>query len=215
MVDSKLGLSWSVQGYARSASSVSVSTFDLISRLFGLIAGTSFGQLQVYYLDHQLSSNTPSEVGYVVLCKLRLGTDPRWISSITVFLVSMGSIFSGRYFDTHGARRLLIAGSTMQVGAFVAIACELSFHLLVLSDTSVSKNYWQLFLSHTCVGLAGSLIYAPATAVAGQWFLKRRSTAVALVAAGSGLGGICYPLMLKSLIEKLGESRLLSSDGAH
>jgi len=74
------------------------------------------------------------------------------------------------------------------------------------ADTPVSKNYWQLFLSHTCVGLAGSLIYAPATAVAGQWFLRRRSTAVALVAAGSGLGGICYPLMLKSLIERLSES---------
>lgn len=71
---------------------------------------TSVGQLSAYYLDHQLSSRTPSEVG--------------WISSIALFIVSAGSIFSGRYFDSHGTKLLAISGSLLSVIALVSIACE-------------------------------------------------------------------------------------------
>lgn len=41
--------------------------FSELSRQFGssLITGTAFGQLKVYYLDHQLADSTESEVGYV------------------------------------------------------------------------------------------------------------------------------------------------------
>lgn len=48
----------------------------------------------------------------------------RWISSVMTFLVFFGSIFSGRYFDSHGTRNLLISGSLLFVGALVGIACE-------------------------------------------------------------------------------------------
>jgi MFS family permease len=54
-----------------------------------------------------------------------------------------------------------------------------------------------------CFGISGSLVYSPATAVAGHWFLKRRSTAVGIIVAGSGLGGVIYPIMLKELLEIL------------
>jgi len=54
-----------------------------------------------------------------------------------------------------------------------------------------------------CFGIAGCLVYSPATAVAGHWFLKKRSTAVGIIVAGSGLGGVIYPIMLKELLEKL------------
>lgn len=38
--------------------------------------------------------------------------------------VFMFSIISGRYFDSHGARTLLIMGSLIFTGAQIGIACE-------------------------------------------------------------------------------------------
>jgi hypothetical protein len=52
------------------------------------------------------------------------------------------------------------------------------------------------------------LLYAPATAIAGHWFLKRRSTAVGIAVSGSGLAGVILPIMIKELIEALSESYL-------
>ena len=34
------------------------------------------------------------------------------------------SIFSGRYFDSHGARGLLIVGSLFFIASLLGIACE-------------------------------------------------------------------------------------------
>ena len=72
--------------------------------------------------------------------------------------------------------------------------------------TPVSKVYWHLMLSHAFVGIAGSFLYSPATAVAGHWFMRKRSTAVGIVVCGSGLAGVIYPIMMKRLIELLSES---------
>ena len=58
-------------------------------------------------------------------------------------------------------------------------------------------------LAHAAYGLSGSLLYSPATAVAGHWFMKRRSTAVGVVVCGSGLAGVIYPIALKQLTDKL------------
>ena len=71
---------------------------------------------------------------------------------------------------------------------------------------AVSKNYAQLMLSHLALGLSGALLYSPATAVTGHWFMRRRSTAVGVVICGSGLAGVIYPIMLKRLIDELSMS---------
>ena len=47
-----------------------------------------------------------------------------WISSITFFILYVFSMFFGRYFDSHGPLHLLIAGTVVQVGAMIGIACE-------------------------------------------------------------------------------------------
>jgi fucose permease len=59
-------------------------------------------------------------------------------------------------------------------------------------------------LAHAACGLAASILYSPATAVAGHWFMRKRSTAVGIVVCGSGLGGAIYPIALKRLIDELG-----------
>lgn len=60
-------------------------------------------------------------------------------------------------------------------------------------------------LSFILFGTSATMLYSPATAVSGHWFLRRRSTAVGIVVCGSGLGGVIYPIALRRLFDELGE----------
>lgn len=53
-------------------------------------------------------------------------------------------------------------------------------------------------------GFSASLIYTPSAAVASHWFLKRRGLAIGCIVAGSGLGGVLYPIMLERLFGQIG-----------
>lgn len=48
----------------------------------------------------------------------------RWIGTLQSFLTFAGSIFSGRYFDSHGARSITILGTSLSVGATIGLACR-------------------------------------------------------------------------------------------
>lgn len=72
-------------------------------------------------------------------------------------------------------------------------------------DVSVSYRYIHFMLAHALFGISGSILYTPATAVVGHWFLRRRGTATGLVSTGVGLGGVIYPIMLNKLFAKVGK----------
>jgi MFS family permease len=136
---------------------------------------TSFGQLQAYYLTHQLAAYSKSDVA--------------WIGSTQSTLTFLGSIAAGRYFDAHGPRALVVAGTALSIGALVGLA--------------FCTEYYQFLLAHLLFGLSGTLTYSPATAISGHWFLRRRSTAVGVVVCGAGAGGVVYPLLMRGLFARL------------
>jgi MFS family permease len=53
-------------------------------------------------------------------------------------------------------------------------------------------------------GAGTSLIFTPAVSAIGHFFLKKRGSATGLAAAGGSLGGIIFPLMMQSLLPKVG-----------
>ncbi|WWD16091.1 hypothetical protein CI109_100516 [Kwoniella shandongensis] len=148
------------------------SAFFVLFCVFGFT--TCFGQLKIYYVAHQLQGYSESQIA--------------WLATVQTFLVFSGSLIAGRFFDSHGARILTVMGTTLSVAALIALA--------------FCKEYYQFILAHAAFGLSGSILYSPATAVVGHWFMRRRSTAVGIVVCGSGLAGVIYPIALKKLFDQ-------------
>ncbi|TXT07516.1 hypothetical protein VHUM_03236 [Vanrija humicola] len=144
----------------------------LLFAVFGFMNAN--GQLQAYWLQNQLKDYSKSDVA--------------WQGSIQTLIEFGLAIFTGRYFDVHGARALTITGL---LGTAVAI-CGMAF----------SHKYYQLLLSNILFGASASCVYAPANAVGAHWFLKRRSTALAIIIGGGGLGGVIYPILIEQLFNK-------------
>ncbi|GMK57948.1 hypothetical protein CspeluHIS016_0407820 [Cutaneotrichosporon spelunceum] len=142
--------------------------------MFGLM--TANGQLQAYYLENQLSSYSKADVA--------------WFGSIQTLIEFSFAMFTGRYFDIHGARLLVFSATLLGFVSVVGLA--------------FSHAYYQFLLSYILFGFAASLIYAPSAAVASHWFDKRRGLAIGCVVAGSGLGGVLYPIILAQLFGKIG-----------
>lgn len=67
---------------------------------------------------------------------------------------------------------------------------------------AVSKEFYQILLSHIAFGLGGGFIYSPATGIAGHWFVKKRPLAISLIVGGGGFGGIVYPIMIRELTNR-------------
>ncbi|BEI86488.1 hypothetical protein CcaverHIS002_0607750 [Cutaneotrichosporon cavernicola] len=142
--------------------------------MFGLM--TANGQLQAHYLVNQLSDHSKSDIA--------------WFGSIQTLIEFSFAIFTGRYFDIHGAK-LLVSSAT--VLAFVSVI-----------GLAFAHEYYQFLLSFILFGFAASLIYAPSAAVASHWFDKRRGLAIGCIVAGSGLGGVLYPIILEQLFRQIG-----------
>lgn len=143
--------------------------------VFPLTAVCSFGQMQEYYLTHQLSAYPKSTIA--------------WIGSVQACEVFIFSVLWGRIFDAHGARPLVITGSVFAICGMFAMA--------------FGKKYYQIFLSHLCFGFGSGLIWPTVTAIGGHWFSTRRGMAIGIIVGGSGLGGVVYPIMIKRLLRSL------------
>jgi MFS family permease len=145
------------------------------------------GSFQAYLIKHQLASYEPGTIG--------------WIFSVYAFFAFAGGIIAGPAFDKYGARWLIIPGS---VGA-----C-LSMYLI-----GECTQYWHFMLVFGILsGLSTSLMFTPSIAVVGHYFMERRGFATGLAATGGAFGGVVFPLMLESLIPKVGfawTTRILAS----
>ncbi len=70
---------------------------------------------------------------------------------------------------------------------------------------SISTQYWHFMLTFGVLGGTGtSLIFTPAIAAIGHWFMAKRGNATGVAAAGGSIGGVIYPLMLQRLFVSVG-----------
>lgn len=135
------------------------------------------GVFQDYYQTHQLKQYSPSDIS--------------WIPSLQVFFMLFCGPFVGKIFDDYGHRYLLVVGTFL--------------HVFGLMMTSISKEYYQFLLSQAiCSAIGASMVFYPAFNCVSTWFFHKRGAALGLVAAGSSLGGVIFPIMVVRLIPEVG-----------
>ncbi|RDW72191.1 hypothetical protein BP5796_08225 [Coleophoma crateriformis] len=135
----------------------------------------SFGVFQTYYVN--TLGFQPSNVS--------------WVGSIQIFLMFFIGTFSGRAMDAGYLRITLITGSILQVVGIMM--------------TSLSTKYFHLLLSQgICMGIGDGLVFCPSIALVSSYFSTKKSLALGIVSAGSGLGGVIFPLIVQQLLPKVG-----------
>ncbi|CCH44299.1 Riboflavin transporter [Wickerhamomyces ciferrii] len=143
--------------------------------VFGML--NSAGAIEAYVSSHQFAKAGASVVS--------------WIFSINIFIAFSSSIFSGSFFDRNGAR------APMSIGAVLFSAG--------LFATGNAKNVYQFVLAFGVVnGLGLGMMMSPLIGVVSHYFKRNRATALSCASTGGSIGGIVFPLILRSLYPKVG-----------
>lgn len=67
--------------------------------------------------------------------------------------------------------------------------------------SSISKEYYQFFLSHgLCVGIGFGLILLPVISLPNQHFQKHRGLVVSTAIGGSSVGGVLWAIIFNRMI---------------
>ncbi|EMR82571.1 putative riboflavin transporter mch5 protein [Botrytis cinerea BcDW1] len=148
-----------------------------------------------------------------------------WIFSIYAFVNWICGVQIGPTFDAMGPRGLLIAGTICtligilafsvctvaapKVAHSLAAKCAPIKILLILSRALFSTNcdteYYQILLSFSILtGVGSSLLLTPSMGCVAHWFMERRGLASGIAFIGGGFGGVLFPLMIQSLLPKVG-----------
>ncbi|KUI60904.1 Riboflavin transporter MCH5 [Cytospora mali] len=154
-----------------------LSTFLVFFNTWGLLL--TFGVFQTYYEQVILPGQPSSNIS--------------WISTTCAFIILSAGIITGPLFDRGFYRSLVLFGSLLQV-----------FGLMMLS---LSSKYYQLFLCQAiCVGLGAGIVFTPSVAAAAACLTTPaiRARAMGLMACGSSIGGIIYPIMFRYLVPQIG-----------
>lgn len=137
---------------------------------------TSFGIFQSAYED--MLHAAPSTVS--------------WIGTVQIFILLLSGTLSGRASDAGLVHEAVLGGTILIVfGLFM---------------TSLSTQYWQLFLAQgVCTGLGMGILSMPGLSVPSSYFKAKKSLAVSIIASGAGTGGLVYPAMVQQLLPRVGE----------
>ncbi|KAF4125988.1 solute carrier family 16, member [Geosmithia morbida] len=137
----------------------------------------SVGTFQSYLHLNQLQDYSAGDVG--------------WITGMYMFLGMFASIQVGPLIDQHGPRILSVIGAVSVSATFFMFA--------------ECKTYWQFML---CFGVFGGLSLAIActigVTVVSKIFVRNKGLAVGLSMTGSSVGAVIFPIVLRSLLPKMG-----------
>lgn len=138
----------------------------------------SYGVFLSYYLSHDVFPNTTA-LSYAFTGGLSISCALLVAPLATYLIQILGTRF------------------VLNVGVF--------FETLSLIGSSFATQKWHIFLSQgVCFGWGMGFLFVGSVGITSQWFLKRRSVAQGITAAGSGLGGLIWSLAVGAIIPRLG-----------
>lgn len=113
------------------------------------------------------------------------------VFGITAFLYFEFGALSGAAVDRFGPRPVLLVGAVAMGAGMVA--------------TAAVHHLWLVYLTYGVgVGVGVACGYVPMVAVVGNWFDRRRSTAVGIAVAGIGVGTLVGAPLAAALIDSFG-----------
>lgn len=99
----------------------------------------------------------------------------------------------GIAFDAGYFRSMMTLGTLLQV---------VSMLMLSLSHR---QKYYQVFLTQAFgMGLGQSLLFLPSLTIIGQHYQRRRALATGIAVSGASFGGVAWPIILNTLMGRLG-----------
>ncbi|KAH8924441.1 MFS general substrate transporter [Atractiella rhizophila] len=151
---------------------------------FGYV--NAFGVFQAYYTFDQLRGYSSSDIS--------------WIGSVQLFLLWVLAVVSGKLFDKGYFTWLLLVGSIL--------------HVLFILVLSVCDTYAEIFVVQALgQGLSNGLLYLTSLACVSRYFAQHRAFALGVAVTGSGLGGVCFPILLNNLIKEHGFAEGVRASG--
>ncbi|KAE8351715.1 major facilitator superfamily domain-containing protein [Aspergillus coremiiformis] len=154
-----------------------LGTFFIFFNTWGIL--NTFGAYQTYYETGALFLSTSSNIS--------------WIGSVQSSLLLVLGMVTGPLYDAGYFRVLLYTGS------FFIIIGQMMI--------SICHEYYQTLLAQGfCIGIGVGLIFIPGVALLSTYFSTKLALANGIAAAGSGLGGILYPIVFHRLCNQIGFS---------
>jgi MFS family permease len=113
------------------------------------------------------------------------------IGTLSIALMTIGAPFSTGWTKQYHPRYVIWASGLIYSTALVL--------------ASFSQSLWQFILTQGCLlGVGTCLTYMPSVTVAPTWFSLHRGLAMGIILAGTGVGGVAWPLAFRYLIEAVG-----------
>ncbi|KAI1430738.1 major facilitator superfamily domain-containing protein [Xylaria sp. CBS 124048] len=151
---------------------------------FGQIS--AFGTYQHYYELELLPDYSASTIS--------------WIGTTQVALLGIMGLLSGAMYDRGRIHEAFLPG----------------FALIVIGMllTGFSDDFWHVLLSQgVLIGIGDGLIFIPAISIVTRRFPTRFAMALGIMASGSAIGGIIWPMLFRRLLQHIGfawSTRVLS-----
>lgn len=87
----------------------------------------------------------------------------------------------------------------------MALGVGIVLETIGLLGASWATKIWHLFLTQgIAFGLGMGFLFVASVTIIPQWFLRKRSFANSIGAAGSGIGGLVYSLAANAIIQSIG-----------
>ncbi|KAJ3868323.1 major facilitator superfamily domain-containing protein [Lentinula novae-zelandiae] len=115
------------------------------------------------------------------------------IGALQVFMLYIFAGVAGAVFDAVGPRYLIPSS-----GVIVVLS------LFLLSFTQPQKIYQQFLCQSVLFSIGATFGFFPAIALMSHWFKMKMPYAVGCLVSGASLGGIIFPIMLNTLIPRIG-----------
>ncbi|KAK2759783.1 hypothetical protein FQN54_002517 [Arachnomyces sp. PD_36] len=136
-----------------------------------------FGMFQAYYEKQYLAKESPSKIA--------------WIGSFQIFATFFMCLITSPLLNKGYFRLCFTGGSILMVVGLIA--------------ASFCNQWWQIMLAQgIAVGIGMGLSFSSGIVVLTSYFSSRLGVATSISAAGSPIGGILFPLVLKSLLQDIG-----------